>query len=681
MSVASIIGKSSSFSFHVSVSDVSLKRGEFVVAQHDVDGLVLGMIHNLYKQKSKSGEIETLGEVTVIGFRDHNNIKRIPKTPFAPGALLWRADSAFIAKILGLKEASEKGLYIGLLDGYSDLKIYLDPQVLVTKHIAVLAQSGSGKSYAVGVLLEELTEKGIPVLVIDPHGEYSSIAYPNENKKELELMKKFDVKPKAFAKELQEFTLGFGEEDERLLLSDEGLSSRDLSSIMPTKLNNQQLYVLYECMKQLKEEKGKDYHLQDIVDKLEGVEVGIKWGILGALEELMEAGIFSELPTDIEKLVAPNKISIINLKGAPVEIQQIAVYRLLTDLFRARKMDKIPPFLLVVEEAHNFCPERSFGTVASSAILRTIASEGRKFGLGLCAVTQRPARIDKSVVSQCNTQLILKMTNPNDVKAIAGSIEKFDESMADELQGMPPGTAIICGETTEANLKVEIRVKKTSHGGEAQNLSKKRVRKKTEITVLPPVSGVQTVEVNEVPREYSVQKQITHPLWCIQLKNGTIFIDALNGKVYKPEKVGIATVLKYVKELPDFNALTDSQFSILSELFSEKEFYVNQEYSDKLNLAITLLLASGEDLAQKGWATKIQVGNLTNFKVNLQKVTPTIDKTKRLKIETTIKEEQIKKTLSKLSNAIDSIQLINAPVLICAKNDFFQEGVTPILAC
>jgi DNA helicase HerA-like ATPase len=74
-------------------------------------------------------------------------------------------------------------------------------------------------------------------------------------------------------------------------------------------------------------------------------------------------------------------------------------------------MDKIPPFMLVVEEAHNFCPERGFEKAISSNIMRTIASEGRKFGLGMMVISQRPARVDKNVISQCNTQIILRVTN------------------------------------------------------------------------------------------------------------------------------------------------------------------------------------------------------------------------------------------------------------------------------
>ncbi|UCE73221.1 MAG: ATP-binding protein, partial [Methanomassiliicoccales archaeon] len=159
------------------------------------------------------------------------------------------------------------------------------------------------------------------------------------------------------------------------------------------------------------------------------------------------------------------KTTIINLKGSPPDIQTLVVNRICTYLFELRKQDKIPPLMLVAEEAHNFCPQQ--GQVASSKIFRTIASEGRKFGLGLCVVTQRPAKVDKNVLSQCNTQVILKVTNPNDLKAITASVEGLTSGMTDEIQRLPIGTAIITGGKITMPLFVEIRPRETRHGGES----------------------------------------------------------------------------------------------------------------------------------------------------------------------------------------------------------------------
>ena len=157
--------------------------------------------------------------------------------------------------------------------------------------------------------------------------------------------------------------------------------------------------------------------------------------------------------------------TIVNLKGTPPELSELIVNRICTALFELRKVNAVPPMMLVVEEAHNFCPQQ--GTVASSKIFRTIAAEGRKFGLGLAIISQRAAKIDKNVLSQCNTQIILKVTNPNDLKAISGSVEGLTASMADEIQRLPIGVAMCVGGGIQMPLIVEVRPRESRHGGES----------------------------------------------------------------------------------------------------------------------------------------------------------------------------------------------------------------------
>ena len=84
--------------------------------------------------------------------------------------------------------------------------------------------------------------------------------------------------------------------------------------------------------------------------------------------------------------------------------------------FRLRKKEKIAPFLLVVEEAHNFAPEKAEKkhALAKGPII-TIAREGRKFGACLCLISQRPVQLATTALSQCNTNIILRMTNPFDI--------------------------------------------------------------------------------------------------------------------------------------------------------------------------------------------------------------------------------------------------------------------------
>ncbi|MEM2572758.1 MAG: ATP-binding protein, partial [Archaeoglobaceae archaeon] len=95
--------------------------------------------------------------------------------------------------------------------------------------------------------------------------------------------------------------------------------------------------------------------------------------------------------------------------------------------------------------------------------LRAIASEGRKFGLGLMVISQRPARVDKNVISQCNTQIIMKITNPNDLNAIKKGIEGITSEMIEEVKRLPPGYAVVVSSGIDMPIVVRIRVRKSAH--------------------------------------------------------------------------------------------------------------------------------------------------------------------------------------------------------------------------
>lgn len=92
--------------------------------------------------------------------------------------------------------------------------------------------------------------------------------------------------------------------------------------------------------------------------------------------------------------------------------------------------------------------------------------------MGLCVVSQRPAKIDKNIISQCNTNIILKVTNPNDLKAIIQSVEGLTSQTYDEIQRLPIGVALISGASIQIPILVEIRTRETDHGGKSVTVFK-----------------------------------------------------------------------------------------------------------------------------------------------------------------------------------------------------------------
>ena len=484
--IGCIYGTVSPTDFKFAVKSEDIRKFDYVYAPHK-EGNMLAQIMDI-KQKSdlrfedatslmeneEHPHINTkvIAEVDVIGYRDKRGLLQSPRTPFNAGQGITRADESLIRKVLGLSAAKENGAYIGLLKGH-ELPVYLNIDQLVQKHISILAKTGGGKSYACGVLVEELLKKKVPMVIIDTHGEYRSVATQNKSKKDKKNMERFNVKPKDYKKQITEFSpLSSRGNFEHLTLNGVNLEASEILDVLPSKLSGPQKGVLYQTIKEIKEYKSY-YTLRDIIEGVERSKSNARWNVIASLESLDSIGVFSENGTDPKELVQEGNCSVVNMKGVPPDVQTVIVARLTQQLFEQRKAGKIPSFLLVVEEAHNYCPERGFGNAVSSAILRTIASEGRKFGMGLAVVSQRPAKVDKNIISQCNTNIILKVTNPNDLKAIIQSVEGLTSKTADEIQRLPIGVALISGGSLQMPVMAEIRPRETQHGGQSVKIQKK----------------------------------------------------------------------------------------------------------------------------------------------------------------------------------------------------------------
>jgi DNA helicase HerA-like ATPase len=480
-----IYGDVGSTKFNFTVDGRNLRKFDYVAAPHE-EGYVLAQVMDIKGYSDLKFEdaitIKTNGPVPpiksdisayaeVIGYRDKEGHLQAPRSPFEAGAQITLAREDLIRHVLGLQAEKENGAYLGLLKGH-DLPVYLNIDSLVQKHICILAKTGGGKSYACGVLIEELLKKKIPLVIIDTHGEYISLGKPNKDKKDMKNMEKFGVKANDYSSQIVGYSpLALGDGTTHLTLNGMNLEGREILELLRAKLSGPQIAVLYQTIKELKEFK-QVYSIRDIIEAVERTKSNARWNVIASLESLDSIGVFSEKGTSTEELVQKGKCSIINMRGVPPDIQDVVVARLTEELFKDRKIGKIPPFLFVVEEAHNYCPEHGIGHAVSSSMLRTVASEGRKFGMGLCVVSQRPAKIDKNIISQCNTNIILKVTNPNDLKAIIQSVEGLTSQTYDEIQRLPIGVALISGASIQIPILVEIRTRETDHGGKSVTVFK-----------------------------------------------------------------------------------------------------------------------------------------------------------------------------------------------------------------
>jgi DNA helicase HerA-like ATPase len=185
---------------------------------------------------------------------------------------------------------------------------------------------------------------------------------------------------------------------------------------------------------------------------------------LNYLNKLEKMNIFGDVTTDMFKILKPMHVSVMDLSGLEDRVSDYVTFRILTEIYSLREKNEFEfPVFVFIEEAHNFVPNKE--NTLSKGIIKRIAAEGRKFGVFLILITQRPNKIDPDVLSQCNSQIIMQITNPEDQKAVRASSEKMSEDLLKDLPGLNIGEAVIVGEMTKVPVMVKIRQRETKEGG------------------------------------------------------------------------------------------------------------------------------------------------------------------------------------------------------------------------
>lgn len=650
MILGRISGKTTTIKFNFIV-ERETKKFDFIQVYHDKYDYVLGQVMELEMDEDK-----TIAKCQIIGYREKDGTIKQIRIPFAPKSEVLLAENDFIKDMIQIN--TKNGAYLGYLEGKT-IPLHLDLKKVLTKHVAILAKSGAGKSYCSGVLIEEIMEKNVPLLIIDPHGEYSEMKQANDDKKDLAKMRYYKIKPQRYTRYIKEY--GFLKEYNPIKLNDD-LKSEELIHLLPTKLSSSQMAILYNAIKNMPK-----LDLANLILELEYEESPSKYNLISVVNHVKNMNLFSVNYTPYNELIQPGRCSIINLKGLEPEGQEIFVYKLMKDLFEQRKLNKVPPFFCVVEEAHNFCPERGFGEAKSSKILRTIASEGRKFGLGLCVITQRPARLDKSVLSQCTTQIILKVTNPNDLKAITSSIEGINSESETEIQNLPIGTALITG-VVDMPLFVNIRPKKSKHGGSAVNIldSVQDTEKKffEELNEHKDHPLLPLIKPKITPKDIELMSDRHVKAVKNRLIPGTLFL-CDNGKnkfniLVSLHDGGIVTDIDQMKTsyLPELNTLSPQELQTLELAFKLKQFTEQDAISKTGNMKVSEFIST---LMSKGYLTnqgpniiisnKYVLSNLSNYanytKIDFGNIAKAERVAKRVSVDT------VKERLSKFVSVVD----------------------------
>ncbi|MCK9437143.1 MAG: ATP-binding protein [Synergistaceae bacterium] len=413
----------------------------------------------------------------------------------------------------------KNSITIGNISISESLNAKVDLNKLVSRHCAILGSTGSGKSNAVGILLNAIANKDFNssrILVIDPHGEYNSVlrnkskvfrinASANENKLFIpfwalpfnELLSIFpgsisDQNRDYIRTKIVEAKLNTIEENK--LAIEKELVTAD----SPIPFSIKQLWFelddferktfkkdrITECLI----EKGNADELKSSIYETASPGGGEPFlnnkarGILGFLDSiriklkdstykfLFESGdyhpslngnVTKDLSDLLYEWLGNNKpVTILDLSGIPSEIMTSISGTLLKIIYDAlfwgqnlQVGGKEQPLFIILEEAHNYL--KAGENSISSRAVQSIAKEGRKYGVGLALVTQRPSELDETVLSQCGTIIALRMNNTKDRGHIRSAIQDELQTMIDLLPSLRTGEGIISGEGVKIPSRVQ----------------------------------------------------------------------------------------------------------------------------------------------------------------------------------------------------------------------------------
>jgi DNA helicase HerA-like ATPase len=360
-------------------------------------------------------------------------------------------------------KANSATLQIGSDIYFNQVNINADPNILFGKHCAVFGNTGSGKSCTVtsilqGVYLEKnrllnTTNKHLKTIIIDSNEEYSEIFNSNEN----------GVSTKPSWVVLKDYS--------DLELSHKDLSFYELTQLLKEDSPNVIPY-LKSAVKILKGVENVDekiyYEFSQLQVEIENAvplvdnrgrmvpdtfTIGFLKHIIMRIKHFSSDerfnAVFNKAGNSIEDFLnsETETVLILSLRVAN-DILALLVYMISKSIFNYksnalnREKDNI---LFVLEEAHRYISTSSTDQI-NNYYIDKLAREGRKFGVNLMVSTQRPSEVSNTIISQCNSLIVHKITNNKDLEFIRNTIEYDDKSQIDLLTSLKQQQALVLGE-------------------------------------------------------------------------------------------------------------------------------------------------------------------------------------------------------------------------------------------
>ncbi len=398
----------------------------------------------------------------IYGFR--RGVTRYP----VPGALVYPTTSNDLRQIYA--SDGRTNISIGTVFPTRDIRAGLYVDALLGKHFALLGSTGTGKSTAAALILHRICEMAPSghIVMIDPHGEYAS-AFRHTG----QLLDVSNL-------QMPYWLMNFEEHCEVFITSAGTDRQVDLDILAKCLLAARQKNRLAEQIGKITVDSPIPYLLSDLLNILSNEMGRLDKGtnsipymrLKTKIEEVrgdprfqfMFSGMLvgdtmAEFISKIFRMPANGKpISIIDVSGVPSEITSTVVAvlsRLVFDYAIWSRDEETRPVLLVCEEAHRYVPsEKNSGGSSVGRILSRIAKEGRKYGVSLGLITQRPSDLAEGVLSQCGTIIAMRLNNERDQAFVKAAMPEGARGFVDTIPALRNRECIISGEGVSIPMRV-----------------------------------------------------------------------------------------------------------------------------------------------------------------------------------------------------------------------------------
>ena len=346
--------------------------------------------------------------------------------------------------------------------------LYVDP--MLSKHFAVLGSTGTGKSTSVSLILHRISQLSPEghIVMIDPHGEYSA-AFKGCG----ELFNVDNLQLPYWLMNFEEHcevlltTHGAERQRDGDILAKALLAARtkgkDMSQFGKVTVDSPIPYLLTDLNTILTNEMGKleragdTLPYQRLKQKLDELKVDPRYTFM--FSGMLVSDSMGSFLSRLFRLPANGRpISIVDVSGVPSEITSVVVSvlaRMVFDYAIWSRTEAQRPILLVCEEAHRYVPkDESTGTQAVRKILERIAKEGRKYGVSLGLITQRPSDLAEGVLSQCGTIIAMRLNNDRDQACVRAAMPEGARGFLDAIPALRNRECIVCGEGVSIPIRV-----------------------------------------------------------------------------------------------------------------------------------------------------------------------------------------------------------------------------------